>query len=237
MMTILRHITTAAAGMVMLALAVSACSSDAYDTGDGSLSYMRADFVKAFADHDGKFTAAITDDDLSLTLQPAIAAGWSAPDTVCRALLYYDAAQLSESAREAAVRPVAIGRVLMPKVVNRSVLAADLPTDPVVMETAWRSNNHKYINLGLQLKTGTTDGNVAAQAIGWVYTGSTTLDSGAQRHSFMLAHSQNGVPQYYSTPLYVSLSLDELPVKLGDGDEIEVSVNTYKGVVSRTFQP
>ena len=147
MMTILRHITTAAAGMVMLALAVSACSSDAYDTGDGSLSYMRADFVKAFADHDGKFTAAITDDDLSLTLQPAIAAGWSAPDTVCRALLYYDAAQLSESAREAAVRPVAIGRVLMPKVVNRSALATDLPTDPVVMETAWRSNNHKYINL------------------------------------------------------------------------------------------
>ena len=237
MMTILRHITTAAAGMVMLALAVSACSSDAYDTGDGSLSYMRADFVKAFADHDGKFTAAITDDDLSLTLQPAIAAGWSAPDTVCRALLYYDAAQLSESAREAAVRPVAIGRVLMPKVVNRMALAADLPTDPVVMETAWRSNNHKYINLGLQLKTGTTDGNVAAQAIGWVYTGSTTLDGGAQRHSFMLAHSQNGVPQYYSTPLCVSLALDELPVKLGDGDEIEVSVNTYKGVVSRTFQP
>ena len=237
MMTILRHITTAAAGMVMLALAVSACSSDAYDTGDGSLSYMRADFVKAFADHDGKFTAAITDNDLSLTLQPAIAAGWSAPDTVCRALLYYDAARLSESAREAAVRPVAIGRVLMPKVVNRSALAADLPTDPVVMETAWRSNNHKYINLGLQLKTGTTDGNVAAQAIGWVYTGSTTLDGGAQRHSFMLAHSQNGVPQYYSTPLYVSLSLDELPVTPGDGDEIEVSVNTYKGVVSRTFQP
>lgn len=76
------------------------------------------------------------------------------------------------------MRPVAIGRVLMPKVVNRSALAADLPTDPVVMETAWRSNNHKYINLGLQLKTGTTDGNVAAQAIGWVYTGSTTLDGG-----------------------------------------------------------
>ncbi|WP_302414943.1 NigD-like C-terminal domain-containing protein [uncultured Prevotella sp.] len=237
MMTILRHITTAAAGMVMLALAVSACSSDAYDTGDGSLSYMRADFVKAFADHDGKFTAAITDDDLSLTLQPAIAAGWSAPDTVCRALLYYDAAQLSESAREAAVRPVAIGRVIMPKVIDRQAVAAGLPTDPVVMETAWRSNNRKYINLGLQLKTGTTDGNVAAQAIGWVYTGSTTLDGGAQRHSFMLAHSQNGVPQYYSTPLYVSLSLDELPVTPGDGDEIEVSVNTYKGVVSRTFQP
>lgn len=223
--------------MVMLALAVSACSSDAYDTGDGSLSYMRADFVKAFADHDGKFTAAITDDDLSLTLQPAIAAGWSAPDTVCRALLYYDAARLSESAREAAVRPVAIGRVIMPKVIDRQAVAAGLPTDPVVMETAWRSNNRKYINLGLQLKTGTTDGDVAAQAIGWIYTGSTTLDGGAQRHSFMLAHSQNGVPQYYSTPLYVSLSLDELPVKLGDGDEIEVSVNTYKGVVSRTFQP
>ena len=53
----------------------------------------------------------------------------------------------------------------------------------------------------------------------------------------MLAHSQNGVPQYYSTPLYVSLALDELPVTPGDGDEIEVSVNTYKGVVSRTFQP
>ena len=237
MMTILRHITTAAAGMVMLALAVSACSSDAYDTGDGSLSYMRADFVKAFADHDGKFTAAITDDDLSLTLQPTIAAGWSAPDTVCRALLYYDAARLPESASEATVRPVAIGRVIMPKVIDRPAVAAGLPTDPVVMETAWRSNNRKYINLGLQLKTGTTDGNVAAQAIGWVYTGSTTLDGGAQRHSFMLAHSQNGVPQYYSTPLYVSLSLDELPVTPGDGDEIEVSVNTYKGVVSRTFQP
>ena len=145
MMTILRHITTAAAGMVMLALAVSACSSDAYDTGDGSLSYMRADFVKAFADHDGKFTAAITDNDLSLTLEPAIAAGWSAPDTVCRALLYYDAARLPESAVEATVRPVAIGRVIMPKVIDRQAVAAGLPTDPVVMETAWRSNNHKWI--------------------------------------------------------------------------------------------
>lgn len=223
--------------MAMLALAVSACSSDAYDTGDGSLSYMRADFVKAFADHDGKFTAAITDDDLSLTLQPTIAAGWSAPDTVCRALLYYDAARLPESAGEATVRPVAIGRVIMPKVIDRPAVAAGLPTDPVVMETAWRSMNRKYINLGLQLKTGTIDGDVAAQAIGWVYTGSTPIDGGAQRHSFMLAHSQNGVPQYYSTPLYVSLSLDELPVTPGDGDEIEVSVNTYKGVVSRTFQP
>lgn len=223
--------------MVMLALAVSACSSDAYDTGDGSLSYMRADFVKAFADHDGKFTAAITDDDLSLTLQPTIAAGWSAPDTVCRALLYYDAARLPESAGEATVRPVAIGRVIMPKVIDRPAVAAGLPTDPVVMETVWRSNNRKYINLGLQLKTGTTDGDVAAQAIGWVYTGSTPIDGGAQRHSFMLAHSQNGVPQYYSIPLYVSLALDELPVTPGDGDEIEVSVNTYKGVVSRTFQP
>lgn len=236
MMDRLRHTAAVAAGIFTLAVAsaVTACSSDAYDTGDGTLSYMRADFVEAQTDGAARFVKAQTDDGVELTLSPALSAAWAVtPDSMYRALLYYNAEE--GMAGDATVRPIAVSSVLVARVTERSRPAAAYPTDPVSLETSWMSKNRTYINLGLRLKTGTADGQVASQTLGAVYTGSEQRDDGTECHRILVVHSQNGAPQYYSAQVYVSIPLRELPFALSAGDDIEIDVNTYSGTVSKTF--
>ena len=226
----------AAAGFLasVTAFAMTACSSDAYDAGDGSLSYMRADFVEAQTDGTASFVKAQTDDGMSLTLSPSLSVAWAAtPDSTYRALLYYNMEE--GMADDATVRPIAISSVLVARVMERSRPDAEYPTDPVSLETSWVSKNRAYINLGLRLKTGTADGQVASQTLGAVYTGSEQREDGTKRHRILVVHSQNGAPQYYSAPVYVSIPLSDLPFALSDGDDIEIDVNTYSGTVSKTF--
>ena len=40
--------------------------------------------------------------------------------------------------------------------------------DPVTFESAWVSKGHRYLNLGLVLKTGKTDDSTAVQSLGVV---------------------------------------------------------------------
>ena len=66
------------------------CSSDGYDTGDGNLSYLCAEFVEAFTSSDTIVMKAVTDDGASLTFTQRIKTSWtSVPDSSYRALLYY----------------------------------------------------------------------------------------------------------------------------------------------------
>lgn len=237
-MAVEQNLKTAVAGVlaVLLASLLAACSTDAYDAGDGSLSYMRADFVMARTGSDGKFCSAATDDGATLNLSPALAAGWtSKPDTVYRALLYYSCEGAVDKGATLQVRPVSIVNVLVPKVADASHGQTALPVDPVTLETAWKSASGDYLNLGIAVKTGSVDGKFEAQSIGLAYTGSTTLDGGSKRYRLQLLHSQNNVPQYYSASVYVSVPLRSLPVELQQGDQLEITVPTYKGEAVRLF--
>lgn len=222
-----------AVAAVMLALltsAIQACSSDPYDTGDGSLSYMRADFTEAHTDDDSAVASATTDDGTELLLSPTIKAKWiTAKNSSYRAVLYYN---VNGSER---VKPLAIKEVLVPNVIDATKQHAKYPDDPVTMQSAWLGKNEKYINLDLSVKTGKIDGDTKAQSVGIAYSGNETTGTGKLRHKLTLIHSQNGVPEYYSVQAFVSIPLGKLPVSVTAGDEVEISINTYNGIRTKVL--
>lgn len=228
------HDSVVACIILSLPHVFQACSNDPYDTGDGSLSYMCADFVEATTDGSANVVSATTDDGKALTLSPSIKADWiTATDSTYRALLYYNHAGGNDMA--ATVKPLAIGSVLVPNILHEETSANPYPTDPVTLETAWMSRSQKYINLGISVKTGKIDNKIEPQSFGIALAATTTTADGHRCFRLKLIHDQGNAPEYYSTQVYVSIPLYRFPVEVSGGDRFEISVNTYKGTVTRTF--
>lgn len=210
---------------VTVLLLAGACTHDFYETGDSGLSYLHADFVEAATDGSSAFTSAATDDGTLLTLRPAMQVKWAArPDTVYRALLYYNKVE------KGVTEPVGIS--LVP--VLRMRLAIDgssVHTDPVAFESAWVSRNRRYLNLGLSLKTGKSDDESAVQSLAAICDSVRLQPNGGRTFYLRLYHDQNGVPEYYSSPVYASIPLTGFQSE----DSVILDVNTYKGVVRRRF--
>lgn len=214
------------AGCGFLLALLSACTSDPYETGDGSLSYMRADFVDAYTTSAITIANVLTDDGDMLALNPEISCPWEAKaDTVYRALFYYDT-QGGSTVKPVAITPVSVLRPFIPKP------DASLKYDPVAFESAWMSRNGSYLNLGLYLKTGKADDEDAAQSIGLAYDSVVDNGDGTRDVSLVFVHSQNGVPEYYSTHVYVSIPMSSF----NHGDKVSITLNTYNGKVVRTFE-
>lgn len=226
----MKHLTP----LISLLLLLVSCSNDAYDTGDGSLSFMRADFVEATTNASSAVVSIATDDGETLTVSPVYAPTWTAKaDTTYRALAYYNKVETNQGGYQAEM--IALQQVLVPTVQSLSALKEGLKTDPVTLESAWVSRNGKYINLDLSVKTGTTDGETVAQTIGMVCTEVTQHADGTHTIALTLYHDQNGAPEYYSAECYVSVPLSALPVTLSEGDEVQVTIATYSGSVVKVF--
>lgn len=215
-----RHIIATLA----LATSLAACTSQDYDTGDGDYSYLRADFVEAHTAADKQMDYADTDDGERLYMATPFAPTWTAKaDTVYRALLYYNKVKTASGDTQADVVGVTSVPVLKPAAREQF---DSVETDPVTFESAWLSANKRYINLGLSLKTGSADDDEAVQSIGMVDDGVTTLDDGTRVANLTLYHDQGGVPEYYSSRRYVSVSTSSV-----DADVVSITLNTYSGVV------
>lgn len=217
------------------AFLLESCTTEPYESGDGELSYMRADFVEANTDSEKNVVSVKTDDGLTFFLSPSLTAKWvTVADTTYRALVYYNTQDDLQDG--ATVKPLALSPVAVTKVIKNGIIssATAFATDPVLFETAWEKGG-RYINLGLQLKTGATDGKTEAQTLGMLYTGTETTPSGGRLHKLKLLHSQNGVPEYYSAQVYVSVPLYNLPFDTASGDSILISINTYDGETNRIF--
>ncbi len=220
---------------VASAFLLESCTTEPYDSGDGELSYMRADFVEANTDSEKNVVSVKTDDGLTFFLSPSLTAKWvTVADTTYRALVYYNTQDDLKDGTT--VKPLAISPVTVTKVIKSGIIssATVFATDPVLFETAWEKGG-RYINLGLQLKTGATDGKTESQALGMLYTGTETTKSGGRLHKLKLLHSQNGVPEYYSAQVYVSVPLYNLPFETASGDSILININTYDGETNRVF--
>lgn len=167
----LKRKTVSAFGLMMLlSMLCWACTSESYDTGDGSLSYMCADFVEAKTDNEALLSSATTDDGTEIIFQPKVKADWiKTKDSVYRALLYYNKVE-----DKTTTKAIAVKQVLVPKVLSKSKAAASTvtyPEDPVTFETAWMSANRRYINLSLYIKIGSKDGKIGTQSLGMlIYT-------------------------------------------------------------------
>ena len=209
-------------------IALTACTSEAYDSGDGTNSYLTADLVLLRTAPDKSVRSAQLDDGRELRLSNPFAKDWiERPDTVYRALLYYDKTIINGSANANSVSAVR-ARSVRPVPVLRISAAADvdnLRTDPVGFESMWLSKNGSYLNLSLLLKSGKAEGDTSLHTLGVVSNGTTTDADGHRTLHLTLYHDQGGVPEYYTVQQYVSIPSPLLK----DADTVELTLNTYNG--------
>lgn len=209
---------------------LTACTSETYTTGDGKYSNMRADFAEARTNASGELFCAVTDDGDSLVLSPRPKTEWATtPDSLYRALIYYN---VPETGNE--VKPLFTMGIAVPKIHGKNAVKKPA-VDPVMLRSAWASRRGRYVNLGLAIKTGSKDGLDKKQEIGLMCDSITTGDGGQRRFYLKLLHRQNGVPEYYSAELFLCIADYRLPVAPAAGDEITIGINTYDGMVTKSF--
>ncbi|MBQ6652564.1 MAG: NigD-like N-terminal domain-containing protein [Prevotella sp.] len=213
------------------------CTNDAYDSGDGTYSYLRADFVEAHTISTQTIDQATTDDGTTLRFNPYATAEWAEKaDTLYRALIYYHD---GTTAGEKTVESIAVNRVPVLRPVTEEEFEGEQRTDPVSLESIWLSTNKKYINLALLLKTGKADDPEAVQRIGMIKS-----EDAEGRPTLRLLHDQGTVPQYYTTRLYLSIPTTDLkapsqPPPVGEAPvppRARIIVNTYKGIIEKTIE-
>lgn len=224
------HIKQSLAVIAFL-MTLTACTSESYDAGDGPNSYLTADLVLLHTSQDKSVRSALLDDDTELLFSNPFAQEWLArPDSVYRALLYYDKTVAASDAATSNPTATSIvrARSVRPVPVLRPVEAAKVDamrTDPVGFESLWMSKNNSYINLSLLLKSGKAEGDEALHALGVVSDGTTTDADRRRTLHLTLYHDQGGVPAYYTVQQYVSIPTQLLE----EADTIELTLNTYNG--------
>lgn len=206
----------------------TSCSNTSYEEGDSKLSYLRTDFADATTDSQGRLSAATTDDGVSLTFTRPMQTSWSnAADSLCRVLLNYN--MYANGADSNVVEPLAAKIVYTLQPAKPSV-QTQAATDPVSLVSAWKSKNGNYVNLRLGLKTGKASGDDQRQSIGLALDSTVTSD-GSTTYCLRFLHSQGGVPEYYTTDVYVSIPIKQMTT----GSKVRLSLNTYNGWVTREF--
>ena len=128
--------------LVVTGLLLQACKSDPYDTGDGSLSYLKAEMCDIYASN-SYVTKIVTDEDVELPFSKGLRLNMgAAADTIVRCMLYYNMVS-SE--------PISIQSSVEVKVID----ATDtLKFNRTSILSRWESRNKKYINFRIEEKQG-----------------------------------------------------------------------------------
>ena len=127
--------------LVVTSLLLSACKSEFYDTGDGELSYMKAEMCDITA-HNYYVTSIMTDDDVSLPFAMGLAVTDAPNDTTIRCMMYY----IHEPSE-----PISIMSTVRVKMVDANDTLAFNKSNTV---SRWESKNKKYINFYISEKQG-----------------------------------------------------------------------------------
>ena len=216
--------------VIALLITLTACTSESYDAGDGPNSYLTADLVLLHTSQDKSVRSALLDDGTTLQFSNPFAQDWlTRPDSVYRALLYYDKTVATTDAAAGngtTAKTIVRARSVRSVPVLRPIEAAKVDamrTDPVGFESLWMSKNKSYINISLLLKSGKAEGDEALHALGVVSDGTTTDAAGRCTLHLTLYHDQGGVPEYYTVQQYVSIPTQLLE----EADTVELTLNTY----------
>ena len=206
--------------LIVIITVICSCSKDAYEKGEGKYSLMRGDFAEAIVNSSKQVTGIITDDGDEFTLTVPYTAKWvTTADTTYRCMLYYN-----KMADKAEV--LSMGQVPCVGITPLSKFDHRLVTDPVKFESTWMSKSGRYLNLSLLLKTGVTDDSTAVQNLAIVSDTVITHPDNKRIRHLILHHDQANVPEYYSTPVYISI-----PTQRIDADSVRISINSYSGEV------
>ena len=208
---------------------IISCAQDGYERGDGMYSYLRGDFVEAQVDAGRQIVSLTTDDGDTYPLTQPYAAKWiTRSDTVYRCMIYYN--KVRDEKGQYVVDPISIGEVPCPMITSLAELEKPMKMDPVKLESVWMSKTGKYLNLSLLVMTGTDEGEGAVQKLHIVQDTILTNTDATRTCRLSLFHDQAGVPEYYSTHVYASIITSQIPA-----DSVRISINTYDGVVDKTF--
>lgn len=208
---------------------LAGCTNTAYDTGDSRYSYLRTDFADAQTNNSGQLVSAVTDESTHLTFTKPLAVSWKATaDSICRVMLYYN---LNADASDSSIVEPLTAQYVYTLVPAKATAQATISTDPVHFVSAWKSGNGAYLNFCVGVMTGKADSVEARHMIGLV------LDSIAEKdhhptYYLRFAHSQSNIPEYYTTNIYLSIPTK----KMTTGSRVRLSLNTYKGWISREFE-
>ncbi|MBQ0074444.1 MAG: hypothetical protein KBT34_09640 [Prevotella sp.] len=201
-----------------MAVLLLSCESHSYDTGDGELSYMRADYADIMVMH-GRVDYTLTDEGEELLL-PAYCDSLVAnyQDTILRRLLYYN-----KGTREIELLKMEEVKILSPSTPEK---IGDMKRDPLTLYSIWKAKNQRYINMSLGVKTGSAAPEDAVQILALSIDSVHSADKG--RAYLSLRHEQGDVPQYYTRKVLVSMPYPKQ-------DTVTITVNTYKGPEEHTF--
>lgn len=209
---------------LFVALLLAGCSVGSYKTGDGGLSYLTVEFGEVKTAEAKTIVGFSSDDGLDVNFSRPYTAEWAdKANGTYRALVYYDKVEKGSTFAHS----ISQVPVVKPLITNRP---DTVKTDPLIFESAWKSTNGKYLNVGFYVKTGTADGKINKQLLGVWREKVVEHADGTKDVYLKVMHSQNKAPEFYRTKGYMSIPLDGM-----QNDRIFLSVVTYDGEVTKTF--
>lgn len=215
---------TAVAGLTLL---FAACTTDSYETGEGTYSRMVADFAELKSNDQKQGVSFVTDDGVSYALESAYTAWWILKeDSTYRTSIYYI--------------PLAEGRARIKSCSNIPTLRAkkasemkQQPQDPINVESCWLSKSGKYLNMALLMKNGRYDnGKEGVHQLTVVLDESHKNADNTITNYYRLLHDKGTALDYYTNRYYVSMALPagQRP------DSVRLSIKTYDGVYVKTVK-
>ena len=201
------------------------CTVDPYETGDTSLSYLKAEMVDMHV-VGREVRSIVTDADEQLTVSSSYQLPESIEhsDTTYRMMLYYN---------KVGNKPIELKSMRQAYVVRPSDRQSSLTLkdDPVKLISAWKAQNGNYLNLSLGFMTGNMDDEGAVHKLGLVVDAVETMGDGSRTYYLIFHHDQDSIPEYYTQTVYLSIPLKDYAI----GDRICIKMNTYSGCIEKSF--
>lgn len=215
--------------LLMATLAISSCTIDYYEKGEGDYSLLQAEFANAHVNSQKQIDYVETDNGEQLHISEPVTREWAkTSDRFYRCMFYY-------KKNEASVEVVSIGQVSEIGITPTDTLKKrniEVKTDPLTLESIWVSKNKRYLNASIYLKTGSTSDPDAIHKMGLVGDSIRKNADNTKTFCLRLRHDQGGMPEHYSVNTFFSLPLKDISIVV---DSIQLTINTYDGIVTKTF--
>ncbi len=204
---------------------VVSCTVDPYETGDTSLSYLKAEMVDMHVvGREVRSIVTDADERLSVSSSFLLPEKIEHRDTTYRVMLYYN---------KVGNKPIELKSMRQAYVVRPSDRQSSLTLkdDPVKLISAWKAQNGNYLNLSLGFMTGNMDDDGAVHKLGLVVDAVETMGDGSRTYYLIFHHDQDSIPEYYTQTVYLSIPLKDYAI----GDRICIKMNTYSGFIEKSF--
>lgn len=206
-----------------ITLLLVACEQDSYNKGEGTYSYMQADFVEAHADGEKKIDYVITDNGDSIVLSTPCAAAWAkTADSLYRATLYYNKVEGNKA-------HVLMIQEMMTMSLTPTDSISEMKTDPLGLEALWTDKRKRYVNMTLTLRVGTVSNDSKPHRVTLIPDSMHINGADSTRTLHLtLFHDKGDIPEYYTEKYYFSMPTSWFATT--KADTLAFHINTTDGM-------